>query len=141
MAERCRPEWRRFLRRSVWVGRQNDQVAKFSGGMKQRRNIGVALLHKSPSDHMDEPTVGIDPQSGRNILDGVKALNEHGRTILYTTHYTEEAQELSDHIAIMDQGEGIASAKVMGSLSDGMLQMGIEPGFMITNPVVWLTNR
>jgi ABC-2 type transport system ATP-binding protein len=88
--------------------RQKDQVAKFSGGMKRRLNIGVALLHKPPVIIMDEPTVGIDPQSRRNILDGVKALNEEGRTILYTTHYMEEAQELSDHIAIMDQGEVIA---------------------------------
>ena len=57
---------------------------------------------------MDEPTVGIDPQSRRHILDNVKELNRQGMTVLYTTHYMEEAQELSDHIAIMDQGEVIA---------------------------------
>jgi ABC-2 type transport system ATP-binding protein len=91
------------------ASRQKDQVAKFSGGMKRRLNIGVALLHRPPVIIMDEPTVGIDPQSRRNILDGVLAMNQEGRTILYTTHYMEEAQELSDHIAIMDQGEIIAS--------------------------------
>ncbi len=88
--------------------RQKDQVGKYSGGMKRRLNIGVALLHKPNVVIMDEPTVGIDPQSRRNILDNVKELNRAGATVLYTTHYMEEAQELSDHIAIMDHGEIIA---------------------------------
>lgn len=88
--------------------RQKERVEKFSGGMKRRVNIGVALLHTPAVIIMDEPTVGIDPQSRRHILDGVKALNTQGVTILYTTHYMEEAQELSDHIAIMDHGELIA---------------------------------
>jgi ABC-2 type transport system ATP-binding protein len=65
-------------------------------------------LHKPELIIMDEPTVGIDPQSRRHILDNVKQLNQQGMTVLYTTHYMEEAQELSDHIAIMDQGEVIA---------------------------------
>jgi ABC-2 type transport system ATP-binding protein len=88
--------------------RQNDKVETFSGGMKRRVNIGVALLHKPDLIIMDEPTVGIDPQSRRHILDNVKQLNAQGMTVLYTTHYMEEAQELSDHIAIMDRGEVIA---------------------------------
>jgi ABC-2 type transport system ATP-binding protein len=88
--------------------RQRDRVAKFSGGMKRRVNIGVALLHKPQVIIMDEPTVGIDPQSRRHILDNVVELNRQGMTVLYTTHYMEEAQELSDHIAIMDQGQIIA---------------------------------
>ena len=88
--------------------RQKDRVDKFSGGMKRRVNIGAALLHKPEVIIMDEPTVGIDPQSRRNILDNVKELNKQGMTVLYTTHYMEEAQELSDHIAIMDQGLVIA---------------------------------
>jgi ABC-2 type transport system ATP-binding protein len=88
--------------------RQNDRVDKFSGGMKRRVNIGAALLHKPAVIIMDEPTVGIDPQSRRHILDNVKELNAQGMTVLYTTHYMEEAQELSDHIAIMDQGVVIA---------------------------------
>ncbi len=88
--------------------RQKDHVEKFSGGMKRRVNIGAALLHKPALIIMDEPTVGIDPQSRRSILDNVKQLNSQGMTVLYTTHYMEEAQELSDHIAIMDQGQVIA---------------------------------
>ena len=89
--------------------RAKERVGKYSGGMKRRVNIGVALLHKPKVIYMDEPTVGIDPQSRRNILDSVVALKDQGMTVLYTTHYMEEAQELSDHIAIMDHGKMIAS--------------------------------
>ena len=88
--------------------RQKDYVSKFSGGMKRRVNIGAALLHKPAVIIMDEPTVGIDPQSRRHILDNVKELNRQGMTVLYTTHYMEEAAELSNHIAIMDKGKVIA---------------------------------
>jgi ABC-2 type transport system ATP-binding protein len=88
--------------------RAGERVGKYSGGMKRRVNIGVALLHKPKVIYMDEPTVGIDPQSRRNILDSVVALKDQGMTVLYTTHYMEEAQELSDHIAIMDHGKMIA---------------------------------
>ena len=88
--------------------RQKDHVGTFSGGMKRRVNIGAALLHKPEVVIMDEPTVGIDPQSRRHILDNVKELNRQGMTVLYTTHYMEEAAELSNHIAIMDMGKVIA---------------------------------
>jgi ABC-2 type transport system ATP-binding protein len=91
--------------------RADGRVAKFSGGMKRRVNIGVALLHQPQVIYMDEPTVGIDPQSRRNILDSVVRLKQQGLTVLYTTHYMEEAQELSDHIAIMDHGQLIACGK------------------------------
>jgi ABC-2 type transport system ATP-binding protein len=90
------------------VDRQKDRVGKYSGGMKRRVNIGAALLHKPRFLYLDEPTVGIDPQSRRSILDGVKDLNRQGVTVLYTTHYMEEAQELSDRIGIMDQGKMVA---------------------------------
>ncbi len=89
--------------------RQRDRVGTFSGGMKRRVNIGAALLHKPSVVIMDEPTVGIDPQSRRHILDSVKELNRQGMTVIYTTHYMEEAEELSDHIAIIDQGEVVAN--------------------------------
>jgi ABC-2 type transport system ATP-binding protein len=89
--------------------RASERVGKYSGGMKRRVNIGLALLHKPRVIYMDEPTVGIDPQSRRNILDSVVALKDQGMTVLYTTHYMEEAQELSDHIAIMDHGKMMAS--------------------------------
>ncbi len=88
--------------------RQKDRVDKYSGGMKRRVNIGAALLHNPRFLYLDEPTVGIDPQSRRSILDGVKDLNAGGVTVLYTTHYMEEAQELSHRIGIMDKGKMIA---------------------------------
>lgn len=88
--------------------RQRQRISKYSGGMKRRVNIGIALLHLPKLVIMDEPTVGIDPQSRRHILDNVLELNKQGMTVLYTTHYMEEAQELSNHIAIMDQGKIVA---------------------------------
>jgi ABC-2 type transport system ATP-binding protein len=88
--------------------RADDPVSEYSGGMKRRVNIGIGLLHRPQVLFLDEPTVAIDPQSRRNILDAVKALNDQGMTVLYTTHYMEEAQELSDRVAIIDHGEIIA---------------------------------
>ncbi|MEZ4726809.1 MAG: ABC transporter ATP-binding protein [Caldilineaceae bacterium] len=91
------------------TNRQNDRIETFSGGMKRRVNIGVGLLHRPQLVYMDEPTVGIDPQSRRRILDTVTQLrDEYGMTVLYTTHLMEEAQELSDRVAIIDHGEIIA---------------------------------
>lgn len=106
--ERLRQQVDRVLDIIGLADRQRQRAGTFSGGMKRRLNIGIALLHKPQVIIMDEPTVGIDPQSRRHILDNVKALNQEGMTVLYTTHYMEEAQELSDHIAIMDQGKIIA---------------------------------
>ena len=88
--------------------RAKERIKTYSGGMKRRVNIGVGLLHKPRLLFMDEPTVGIDPQSRRAILDSVKDLNQTGITILYTTHYMEEAQELSDRVGIIDHGKLIA---------------------------------
>ncbi len=90
------------------VDRQKERVDRYSGGMKRRVNIGVALLHRPQVLYLDEPTVGIDPQSRRSILDSIKDLNRQGMTVLYTTHNMEEAQEVSDRIAIMDHGRIIA---------------------------------
>lgn len=90
--------------------RKNDIVKTFSGGMKRRLNIGVALLHEPEILIMDEPTVGIDPQSRSYILEQVKRLNqEKGMTIIYTSHYMEEVEFLCDRIYIMDKGHIIAS--------------------------------
>jgi ABC-2 type transport system ATP-binding protein len=94
--------------------RANDRVDKYSGGMKRRINIAAGLLHRPQVVLMDEPTVGIDPQSRRSILDMVKALNAQGMTVLYTTHYMEEAQELSHRIAIVDHGRLMA----LGTLAE-----------------------
>jgi ABC-2 type transport system ATP-binding protein len=88
--------------------RSKDRISTFSGGMKRRINIAAGLLHRPQLLFMDEPTVGIDPQSRRRILEMVKELRQQGMTILYTTHYMEEAEELSDRVGIIDQGELIA---------------------------------
>jgi ABC-2 type transport system ATP-binding protein len=112
--------------------RQNGRVKTFSGGMKRRVNIGIALMHRPQVVIMDEPTVGIDPQSRRHILDNVKELNRQGMTVLYTTHYMEEAQELSDQIAIMDQGQIIACGtheelvKIVGELDRVDLTLNVS---------------
>ncbi|WP_144513629.1 ABC transporter ATP-binding protein [Bacillus sp. FJAT-22090] len=90
------------------IDRKNDTVKTFSGGMKRRLNIGAALLHKPSILIMDEPTVGIDPQSRAYILDTVRQLVMDGMTLLYTSHYMEEVELLCDKIYIMDQGEIIA---------------------------------
>ena len=89
--------------------RQKDRIDTFSGGMKRRVNIGVGLLHRPQLVYMDEPTVGIDPQNRRRVLDTVKRLrDEYKMTVVYTTHLMEEAEELSDRVGIIDHGEIIA---------------------------------
>jgi ABC-2 type transport system ATP-binding protein len=103
--------------------RGDEKVEKYSGGMKRRVNIGVGLLHRPKIVYMDEPTVGVDPQSRRRILDTVKLLNdEYNMTVLYTTHYMEEAQELSHRVGIIDHGEMIA----IGSVGDLIRMIGEE---------------
>ena len=101
--------------------RQFDRIETYSGGMKRRINIAAGLLHDPQVIYMDEPTVGIDPQSRRRILDTVKQLREQrGMTVLYTTHLMEEAQELSDRVGIIDHGEIIA----LGTPGDLIQQVG-----------------
>jgi ABC-2 type transport system ATP-binding protein len=88
--------------------RQHDRVGKFSGGMKRRLNIAVALIHRPDILLLDEPTVGVDPQSRNHIFESIEALKETGLTVIYTTHYMEEAQRLCDRVAIVDQGKLLA---------------------------------
>ncbi|MBW9154576.1 ABC transporter ATP-binding protein [Clostridium estertheticum] len=88
--------------------RKNDTITSYSGGMKRRINIVAALLHKPQILIMDEPTVGIDPQSRNHILESVKKLNSEGMTIIYTSHYMEEIEYLCTRIAIVDHGKLIA---------------------------------
>jgi ABC-2 type transport system ATP-binding protein len=88
--------------------RANDRVDSFSGGMKRRCNIAAGLLHNPALLILDEPTVGVDPQSRHAILESVQRLGREGMAILYTTHYMEEAERICDRVGIIDQGRVIA---------------------------------
>lgn len=85
--------------------RADDRSSEFSGGMNRRLNIGIGLLHEPQLLILDEPTVGVDPQSRNAILDAVEQLSSAGLAVLYTTHYMEEAERLCDRIGIIDEGE------------------------------------
>ena len=88
--------------------RARDRVKTFSGGMKRRLNLAAALLHDPQLLLLDEPTVGVDPQSRNAIFDNIAALRARGKTILYTTHYMEEVERLCDRVIIMDHGKIVA---------------------------------
>jgi ABC-2 type transport system ATP-binding protein len=90
------------------AGRKDDRVATYSGGMRRRLNLGCALVSGPRVVLLDEPTVAVDPQSRAHIFDAVRRLRAAGTTILYTTHYLEEAEDLCDRIAIMDEGRIVA---------------------------------
>ena len=88
--------------------RADDRVRTFSGGMKRRLNLGVALVHGPRLLLLDEPTVGVDPQSRNHIFEEVRRLNDEGMTVVYTSHYMEEVQALCSRIGIMDHGRLVA---------------------------------
>jgi len=94
--------------------RRADRAMTYSGGMKRRLNLACALVHDPAVVFLDEPTAGVDPQSRNHIFEGIEALATQGRTILYTTHYMEEAQRLCDRVAIMDHGHILALDTVEG---------------------------
>lgn len=126
-----RIEW--SLEFASLTDRRNDLVKTFSGGMKRRLNMAIALIHDPQVILFDEPTVGVDPQSRNHIFDCIEKLKSEGRTIIYTTHYMEEAQRLCDRIAIMDQGSILA----MDSVSQLLQQHGGDSeveGELAANP-------
>ena len=102
----------------VWLdrvglkGRGREAVSKFSGGMKRRLNLAIGLVHNPKVVLLDEPTVGIDPQARKNILDIIREIAKEGSTILFTTHHLEEAEALCDRIAIMDHGKILETGSV-----------------------------
>jgi len=100
--------------------RRKDYVSKYSGGMMRRLNLACALVHDPPILLLDEPTVGVDPQSRNLIFDQIERLRSQGRAIVYTTHYMEEAERLCDRIAIVDQGKVLA----MGTLETLLQEHG-----------------
>lgn len=90
--------------------RAKDKPSTYSGGMKRRLNIAAALLHDPQLLILDEPTVGVDPQSRNAIFDTLEALKAQGRSLIYTSHYMEEVERLADHIVIIDHGKVLADA-------------------------------
>lgn len=110
-----RVQW--ALRLAALEDRARHRVNTFSGGMKRRLNIAVALVHQPQLLLLDEPTVGVDPQSRNHIFEWIEQLKKEGLTILYTTHYMEEAQRLCDRVAIIDQGQLLALDRVEPLLS------------------------
>lgn len=121
--------------------RRKDRVSKFSGGMKRRLNLACSLLHDPPVLLLDEPTVGVDPQSRNQIYESIEKLKSDGRTILYTTHYMEEATRLCDRVGIIDHGKILALdtvdrlieeygglSKIEGTLEEIPADTGIFPG-------------
>ncbi len=115
--------------------RAGDAVKTFSGGMKRRLNIAVGLIHQPRVLFLDEPTVGVDPQSRNFIFEHVESLKAAGMTILYTTHYMEEAERLCDRVAIMDQGRILAldtTKALIGLLGGGVIYAGLPPDAMET---------
>jgi ABC-2 type transport system ATP-binding protein len=108
--------------------RAGDAVETFSGGMKRRLNIAAGLIHRPRILFLDEPTVGVDPQSRNFIFEHVERLNKEGMTIVYTTHYMEEAERLCNRVAIMDQGRVLALDTIKGlidMLGGGVMYVGL----------------
>jgi ABC-2 type transport system ATP-binding protein len=97
--------------------RRHDRAGTYSGGMKRRLNLAAAILHDPELLLLDEPTVGVDPQSRNSLFENILALKRAGKTIVYTTHYMEEASRLCDRVAIVDRGKLLAQDTVPGLLA------------------------
>jgi ABC-2 type transport system ATP-binding protein len=113
--------------------RARSAVKTYSGGMKRRLNIAAGLLHRPEVLFLDEPTVGVDPQSRNAIFEHVEQLKDDGMTVIYTTHYMEEAERLCDRVAIIDGGRFIAldtPRKLIADLGGGIIHLGIANGRM-----------
>ncbi len=111
------------------LDRKGDLVETFSGGMKRRLNLAVGLIHEPPLLMLDEPTVGVDPQTRESIFELTEQLSRNGTAILYTTHYMEEAERLCSRIAIIDEGQIVAS----GTL-DELLELRTEEPVRVERP-------
>jgi ABC-2 type transport system ATP-binding protein len=115
--------------------RAGDAVKTFSGGMQRRLNIAVGLIHQPRILFLDEPTVGVDPQSRIFIFEHVESLKAEGMTVLYTTHYMEEAERLCDRVAIMDRGQVLAldtTQNLIRLLGGGVIYAGLAADAMET---------
>ncbi len=110
--------------------RRSDAIKTYSGGMKRRINLAAALLHDPDIILLDEPTVGVDPQSRNSIFENILALKAEGRTVIYTTHYMEEAERLCDRVGIMDHGKLLALGTVQNLVAErgGLPLLVVETG-------------
>jgi ABC-2 type transport system ATP-binding protein len=109
------------------IDRGRSRVETFSGGMKRRLNLAAALVHDPTLILLDEPTVGVDPQSRNQIFENILALKQLGRTIVYTTHYMEEAERLCDRVAVMDAGRLLA----LGTVAELLDAHGVAPRMVL----------
>jgi len=107
--------------------RKDDRAGGYSGGMKRRLNMAAAFIHDPDLLMLDEPTVGVDPQSRNKIFEIIEALHREGRTVIYTTHYMEEAERLCDRIAIVDHGKLLA----LGTLAELLATHGGPPTLVV----------
>jgi ABC-2 type transport system ATP-binding protein len=134
--------------------RRRSRVHTYSGGMKRRLNLACGLIHEPEFVLMDEPTVGVDPQSRNHIFESIDSLKKSGCTILYTTHYMEEAQRLCDRIAIMDHGRVLALDTPHGLIDahggNAVVEVELErppddvnklPGRLDGNALRWETDK
>ena len=129
---------KRLTRRVDWAlefsglaDRARDRIAAYSGGMQRRLNLAVALIHEPRILLLDEPTAGVDPQSRNHLFECIERLRAEGLTIIYTTHYMEEAQRLCDRVAIMDNGRMLDMDTVDGLIrrhgGTSVIEMDLEP--------------
>ncbi|HEY2904766.1 MAG TPA: ABC transporter ATP-binding protein [Vicinamibacterales bacterium] len=106
--------------------REGDAVKTFSGGMKRRLNLAAGILHDPDILLLDEPTVGVDPQSRNAIFDNLEELKRRGKALLYTTHYMEEAERLADRVVIIDHGKVIADDTILGLQAGAVAVSGVR---------------
>ena len=126
-----------FLERVGLAARAKERVDKYSGGMKRRVNIAIALMGRPQLLFLDEPTVGIDPQSRSHIFETVESLRDEGMTVLYTTHYMEEADRLCDRLGIVDHGRLIR----LGSPDELKAEIGDPEQVNLESVFLELTGR
>jgi ABC-2 type transport system ATP-binding protein len=127
----CKKAAERGLELAGLADRADERVDSFSGGMKRRLNLAIGDVHQPPILMLDEPTVGVDPQSRNHIFDTLETLVADGRTLIYTTHYMEEAQRLCDRILIMNEGRalGCGSHEELAA-SEGIADATLEDVFL-----------
>lgn len=125
-AARKRSAYQRAVEATGLSGRMGQRAGQLSGGLKRRLNLAIGLLNDPDMLCLDEPTVGIDPQSRRLILDVLAQLVRDGLSLVYTSHYMEEVQYLCDHVAIMDQGELLVTGTMSDLLGEGGRPLSLQ---------------